>query len=123
MKLSEVSETQNARDDRVEQLWRKLDTKNKGEINLQELQKGLRRIDHPLKDASDMLRDVVKAMDKNGDEVIQYDGMDETYSHFTFKQYSLGLQLQGFLLTVFLIRISNFRRENGKRAIHPLPRH
>lgn len=96
MKLSEVSETQNARDDRVEQLWRKLDTKKKGEINLQELQKGLRRIDHPLKDASDMLRDVVKAMDKNGDEVIQYDGMDETYSHFTFNQYSLGLQLQDF---------------------------
>ncbi|EDN99403.1 hypothetical protein SS1G_02257 [Sclerotinia sclerotiorum 1980 UF-70] len=73
MKLPEASETQNARDDRVEQLWRKLDTKQRGEINLQELQKGLRRIDHPLKDASDLLRDVVKAMDKNGDEVIQYE--------------------------------------------------
>ncbi|ESZ96757.1 solute carrier family 25 member 42 [Sclerotinia borealis F-4128] len=73
MKLPEVSETQNARDKRVEQLWRKLDTKKKGEIDLPELQKGLRRIDHPLKDASDMLRDVVKAMDKNGDEVIQYE--------------------------------------------------
>lgn len=75
MKLPAVSETQNARDDRVEQLWRKLDTNKKGEIDLQELQKGLRRIDHPLKDANDMLRDVVKAMDKNGDEVIQYEGM------------------------------------------------
>lgn len=77
MKLSEVAvvaETQNARDERVEQLWRKLDTKQKGEITLQELQKGLRRIDHPLKNAGDMLRDAVKAMDKNGDEVIQYDG-------------------------------------------------
>ncbi|KAJ8062866.1 hypothetical protein OCU04_008120 [Sclerotinia nivalis] len=73
MKLPEASETQNARDNRVEQLWRKLDTKQRGEINLQELQKGLRRIDHPLKDAGDMLRDVVKAMDKNGDEVIQYE--------------------------------------------------
>ncbi|KAG4032676.1 hypothetical protein MFRU_006g01440 [Monilinia fructicola] len=73
MKLPAVSETQNARDDRVEQLWRKLDTNKKGEIDLQELQKGLRRIDHPLKDANDMLRDVVKAMDKNGDEVIQYE--------------------------------------------------
>lgn len=80
MKLPEVSESQNARDDRVEQLWRKLDTKQKGEINLQELQKGLRRIDHPLKDASDMLRDVVKAMDKNGDEVIQYEGTGYTTS-------------------------------------------
>ncbi|KAB8293847.1 hypothetical protein EYC80_009328 [Monilinia laxa] len=73
MKLPKVSETQNARDDRVEQLWRKLDTKKKGEIDLQELQRGLQRIDHPLKDANDMLRDVVKAMDKNGDEVIQYE--------------------------------------------------
>lgn len=30
-----------------------------------------------LKNANDMIRDVVKAMDKNGDEVIEYDG---TYS-------------------------------------------
>lgn len=79
MKLSKgaaVAETQNARDERVEQLWRNLDTNQKGEINLQELQKGLRRIDHPLKNAGDMLRDAVTAMDKNGDKVIQYDGMD-----------------------------------------------
>ncbi|KAK6599215.1 calcium dependent mitochondrial carrier [Botrytis cinerea] len=76
MKLSKgaaVAETQNARDERVEQLWRNLDTNQKGEINLQELQKGLRRIDHPLKNAGDMLRDAVTAMDKNGDKVIQYD--------------------------------------------------
>ncbi|KAF7892050.1 hypothetical protein EAF00_008352 [Botryotinia globosa] len=72
-KVAAVAETQNARDERVEQLWRKLDTNQKGEINLQELQKGLRKIDHPLKNAGDMLRDAVKAMDKNGDEVIQYD--------------------------------------------------
>lgn len=30
-----------------------------------------------LKNANDMIRDVVKAMDKNGDQVIEYDG---TYS-------------------------------------------
>ena len=28
-----------------------------------------------LKNANDMLKDVVKAMDKNGDQVIQYEGM------------------------------------------------
>lgn len=28
-----------------------------------------------LKNANDMLKDIVKAMDKNGDEVIQYKGM------------------------------------------------
>jgi len=71
----ELPESQNARDARVEQLWRKLDSQKKGEIDLHELQRGLRKIDHPLKNASDMLKDVVKAMDKNGDEVIQYEGM------------------------------------------------
>jgi solute carrier family 25 phosphate transporter 23/24/25/41 len=69
-----LPESQNARDTRVEQLWKQLDTRQKGEIDLQELQKGLRKIDHPLKDASDLLKDVVKAMDKNGDKVIQYEG-------------------------------------------------
>ncbi|PQE26919.1 calcium dependent mitochondrial carrier protein [Rutstroemia sp. NJR-2017a BVV2] len=68
-----LPESQNARDTRVEQLWKQLDTRQKGEIDLQELQRGLQKIDHPLKDASDLLKDVVKAMDKNGDKVIQYE--------------------------------------------------
>jgi solute carrier family 25 phosphate transporter 23/24/25/41 len=78
-----LPESQNARDTRVEQLWKQLDTRQKGEIDLEELQRGLRKIDHPLKDASDMLQDVVKAMDKNGDKVIQYEGMD----HFLPQSY------------------------------------
>ncbi|KAM3065223.1 hypothetical protein ACMFMF_011349 [Clarireedia jacksonii] len=68
-----LPESQNARDERVEQLWKQLDTSQKGEIDLQELQRGLRKINHPLKDASDLLKDVVEAMDKNGDKVIQYE--------------------------------------------------
>lgn len=54
MKISNVAdklewrmqESQNQRDARVEQLWRKLDFQNAGELDWKGLQKGLRRIDH-----------------------------------------------------------------------------
>lgn len=39
-------ESQNARDARVEQLWRRLDTEKKGGLKLKDLQMGLRKIDH-----------------------------------------------------------------------------
>lgn len=71
----DIPESQNSRDARIEELWKKLDTQNKGEIDLKGLQRGLKIIDHPLKNANDMLRDIVKVIDKNGDQVIQYEGM------------------------------------------------
>lgn len=42
----EMEESQNQRDARVEQLWRKLDYQGKGELDWKGLQKGLKRIDH-----------------------------------------------------------------------------
>ncbi|KAG4444432.1 hypothetical protein IFR05_000023 [Cadophora sp. M221] len=69
----ELPESQNSRDARIEKLWKKLDPQSKGELDLNGLKKGLTRIDHPLKNANDMLKDVIKAMDKNGDEMIQYE--------------------------------------------------
>lgn len=42
----EMEESQNQRDKRVEELWRKLDPQGKGELDLKGLQKGLRKIDH-----------------------------------------------------------------------------
>ena len=71
----EVLESQNLRDARIEALWKSLDPQGKGELDINGLQKGLRKIDHPLKNASDLLRDVVAAMDKNGDHVISYEGV------------------------------------------------
>ena len=71
----EIPETQNSRDARIEKLWKQLDPKNKGELDLKGLQRGLKNIDHPLKNANDMLKDVIKAIDKNGDQVIQYEGL------------------------------------------------
>jgi solute carrier family 25 phosphate transporter 23/24/25/41 len=39
-------ETQNAQDARVEQLWRTLDTRKEGHLDLNGLKKGLRKMDH-----------------------------------------------------------------------------
>ncbi len=39
-------ETQNAQDARVEQLWRTLDTRKEGQLDLNGLKKGLRKMDH-----------------------------------------------------------------------------
>ena len=41
-----MGESQNERDRRVEELWRKLDPAGHGELDLKGLQKGLKRIDH-----------------------------------------------------------------------------
>ncbi|KAE9380458.1 mitochondrial carrier [Stipitochalara longipes BDJ] len=71
--MEPLPESADARDLRIEHLWKKLDPQNKGELDFNGLKKGLIRIDHPLKNANDMLRDVVKAMDKNGDQMIQYE--------------------------------------------------
>ena len=42
----EMEESQNSRDKRVEELWKKLDPQGTKELDLKGLQKGLRRIDH-----------------------------------------------------------------------------
>lgn len=43
---AKMEEPQNKRDQRVEELWRKLDPAGQGELDLKGLQRGLRRIDH-----------------------------------------------------------------------------
>ncbi|KAI0181831.1 mitochondrial carrier [Hypoxylon sp. FL1284] len=69
----EMEESQNQRDARVEELWRRLDYQGKGELDWKGLQKGLRRIDHPLKNADDMLKTITKVVDTDGDGKIQYE--------------------------------------------------
>lgn len=65
-------ESNERRNQRIEELWRKLDTRNQGELDLPALQKGLRTIDHPLKNADALLTDVLKAVDTSGDGRIQF---------------------------------------------------
>ncbi|KAI1412428.1 mitochondrial carrier [Hypoxylon sp. FL1857] len=69
----EMEESQNQRDARVEQLWKQLDYQGKGALDWKGLQKGLRRIDHPMKNADDMLKTIIKVVDTNGDGKIQYE--------------------------------------------------
>ncbi|TWU75653.1 hypothetical protein ED733_007179 [Metarhizium rileyi] len=66
-------ESANERDARVERLWSKLEPSGKGELDLKGLQKGFRRIDHPLKNASDLLKQIMKEVDTNHDGKIQYE--------------------------------------------------
>jgi hypothetical protein len=44
--MDPLLESQNARDARVERLWRQLDTLKKGELDLVDLRRGLKKIDH-----------------------------------------------------------------------------
>ncbi|KAI1343774.1 mitochondrial carrier [Xylariaceae sp. FL0016] len=69
----DLAESQNQRDARVEQLWKKLDYQTKGELDWKGLQRGLKRIDHPLKNADDLLKNIIKVVDTDGDGKIQYE--------------------------------------------------
>ncbi|KAI5858279.1 mitochondrial carrier [Durotheca rogersii] len=69
----EMAESQNQRDARVELLWKKLDYRGTGELDWKGLQKGLKRIDHPMKNADEMLKTIIKVVDKNGDGKIQFE--------------------------------------------------
>ncbi|RFU31382.1 hypothetical protein B7463_g4949, partial [Scytalidium lignicola] len=82
-------ESQNLRDARVEKLWKRLDPQNKGELDVNGLRKGLKKIDHPLQNANDMLETVVRAVDSNGDGVIQYEEFRIFVEHTEKELYSL----------------------------------
>lgn len=57
----------------MQELWEKLDYKQRGYLDLAILKRGLRRIDHPLKNAESLLKDVLEAMDTNHDGRISHD--------------------------------------------------
>lgn len=83
-------EDQTAQDARVDKLWKTLDTRNEGRLNLIGLKKGLSEINHrlyqlillgsfltviiALKNADSLLQDVMKAVDTNQDGRIDYSG-------------------------------------------------
>lgn len=83
-------EDQTVQDARVSKLWKTLDTRNEGRLNLNGLKKGLSNINHrlyrpvmigsfltvstALKNADSLLQDVMKAVDTNRDGRIDYSG-------------------------------------------------
>ncbi|KAH9898642.1 mitochondrial carrier [Xylariomycetidae sp. FL2044] len=68
-----MAESQNQRDARIEELWKQLDYQGRGELDWKGLQKGLKRIDHPMKNADNLLKDIIKAVDTDGDGKMQYE--------------------------------------------------
>ncbi|KAB2574997.1 hypothetical protein BFW01_g12070 [Lasiodiplodia theobromae] len=67
-----ILESANAQDARVEALWTQLDTRKQGHLDINGLKRGLRKIDHPLKNADHLLKDVLKSVDTDGDGEISY---------------------------------------------------
>ncbi|KAL2003207.1 hypothetical protein VTN02DRAFT_4614 [Thermoascus thermophilus] len=65
-------ESQDERNRRIAKLWEALDTRREGQIGFNGLKKGLKKIDHPLKNADNILRSVMQTVDTNGDGHIQY---------------------------------------------------
>ncbi|KAK6835421.1 hypothetical protein RU639_002217 [Aspergillus parasiticus] len=67
-----AGESKDERDERVAKLWQSLGARKDGRLDLNGLKKGLKKIDHPLKNADSMLQNVLKAVDTNGDGYIDY---------------------------------------------------
>lgn len=83
-------EDHTVQDARVNKLWKTLDTRNEGRLNLNGLKRGLSKINHrsyhlvwlgrfltvitALKNADSLLQDVMKAVDTNRDGRIDYSG-------------------------------------------------
>ncbi|RMD44996.1 hypothetical protein DV735_g79, partial [Chaetothyriales sp. CBS 134920] len=65
-------ETTQDRNERIHALWKRIDSTGDGQVDLHGLKKGLKKIDHPLKNADSLLQDVLKAVDTSGDGQIQF---------------------------------------------------
>ncbi|KAF7453697.1 calcium dependent mitochondrial carrier protein [Pyrenophora tritici-repentis] len=72
-------------DARVDELWATLDTRKQGHLDLAGLKKGLRKLDHPLKNADQLLDEVMQAVDIDGNGRITYNEF-RTFVHETEKE-------------------------------------
>ena len=82
-------ETSEHRKARIEKLWNNLDTQGAGELDISGLKKGLKKMDHPLKNADSLLHDVLKAVDTSGDGSIQYNEFRVFVEHAERELYQL----------------------------------
>lgn len=79
--MSMTEESKEDREKRIKELWLKLDTSAAGQLDLGGLKKGLKKLDHPLKNADDLLHDVLKAVDTSGDGQIQFNEFQVFVEH------------------------------------------
>ncbi|KAK5134080.1 hypothetical protein LTR08_006970 [Meristemomyces frigidus] len=68
-----MAESDHQQEARLQELWRKLDTKKKGTLDLPALKAGLQKINHPLKDADALISDMLTGCDIDRDGKISYD--------------------------------------------------
>ncbi|KFA75552.1 hypothetical protein S40288_08736 [Stachybotrys chartarum IBT 40288] len=68
-----LEESQNQRDARVEHLWSLLATDGGRDMDLKGLQKGFKKIDHPMKNADQLLKQIMREVDTSGDGKIQFE--------------------------------------------------
>ncbi|KAK9388588.1 mitochondrial carrier domain-containing protein [Lipomyces mesembrius] len=66
-------ETPSAREERILQLFKSLDTQHKGYLDKDALQEGFHRLNHPLEHAVGITKEVIELVDQNGDGIIQFD--------------------------------------------------
>ncbi|OAA63935.1 calcium dependent mitochondrial carrier protein [Cordyceps fumosorosea ARSEF 2679] len=59
-------------DDLIELLWNCLGPSPDGDLDYNGLQRGFRRLDHPMKNADSMVKKILNEVDSNGDGKIQY---------------------------------------------------
>ncbi|KAK5687446.1 hypothetical protein LTS10_001584 [Elasticomyces elasticus] len=66
-------ESAEEREGRLRDLWRRLDVRKKGSLDMPALKSGLQNINHPLKDADSLISDMLGACDINHDGEITYE--------------------------------------------------
>jgi solute carrier family 25 phosphate transporter 23/24/25/41 len=65
------NESSTEREKRTRTLFKRLDVKNRGQLDREALKEGFRRINHPLQNADSFLNNVMSAADLNDDGVIE----------------------------------------------------
>jgi len=76
-------------DTRIKKLWEKLDVRKEGFLDIAALKAGFKKLDHPLQRASDdLVADILRVADIDGDGRIQYDGILER--PILYKENSVG---------------------------------
>ncbi|UPX10647.1 uncharacterized protein EKO05_0001293 [Ascochyta rabiei] len=66
------TKTASVADAKADELWATLDMRKQGHLDLAGLKKGLRKLDHPLKNADELLGEVMKVVDTDGNGRITY---------------------------------------------------
>nr|KMM66271.1 Sal1p [Coccidioides posadasii RMSCC 3488] len=65
-------ESEHEREQRINDLWEILDDRRRGQVDLKDFKRGLKKMDHPLKNADSLLKDIIEAVDTSGDGRIQF---------------------------------------------------